>query len=80
MMNTLTLGKYSVSHVRLHSIDYGKLKCHSCDWELPLDEIDRSVLKTKNILDAFEAEAEDHLHLHNARDLKDMLIQAGYQK
>ena len=80
MINTLTLGKYSVSHVRLHSIEYGKLKCHDCDWELPLDEIDRSVLGTKNILNAFEVEAEDHLHYHNDKDLRDMLIEAGYQK
>lgn len=80
MINTLTLGKYSVSHVRLHSMEYGKLRCHDCDWELPLDEIDRSVLGTRNILNAFEAEAEDHLHYHNDKDLRDMLIEAGYQK
>lgn len=79
-MDTIVLGKYAVSHIKLHSVDYGKLKCHSCDWELPLDEIDRSVLKTRNILDAFEAEAEDHLHYHNDKDLRDILIEAGYQK
>lgn len=79
-MNTIVSGKYAVSHIKLHSVDYGKLKCHSCDWELPLDEIDRSVLKTRNILDAFEAEAEDHLHLHHAKDLKDLIEAQAIEK
>jgi hypothetical protein len=64
MQNTLTSGDFAVSFIPTHGLDAGKLKCHTCDWEIPCDEIITSRLKLKNITMAFEEEMQDHIYLH----------------
>ena len=67
MQNTITSGDFAISFIQSNSLDAGKLKCHTCDWELPCDEVITSRLSTKILEAAFEEEAQDHIQLHWAR-------------
>lgn len=71
IQNTLTSEDFAISFISGHSLDAGKFKCHTCDWELPCEEIITSRLSINILKAAFEEEAQNHIRLHWAKKLSE---------
>lgn len=67
IQNTLTSGEFAISFISDNNLDTGKFKCHTCDWELPCEEIITSRLSMDILKAAFEEEAQNHIRLHCAK-------------